>query len=289
MTSTVDFQVDTERKEIAAGDFIFNLVMDGYYRLDGGAMYGMVPRPIWEKIEKHDDRNRLYMAMNCLLARRGDRIYLADAGIGDKMDEKSRDIFGIEKEKTLVEELADLGVTREMVTHVIPTHLHFDHAGWIQDNDGNLTFPNAKYYIQKLEWEEAWNPHVRFKASYLKNYYSALKDSNQLVILEGSTQIDRGVWAYLTPGHSKGHQIVVFDSGERKAAHFGDMAAMASQVRQNWTCGFDRAPEETITNKLPFLEKALREKWLIMSAHDRNTRIGELEKVKGRYVLRKIL
>jgi len=289
MTVAAKIQVNTEKRKITIGEFEFYMVMDGYYRLDGGSMYGMVPRGIWSKFEKRDDRNRLFMAMNCLMAKSGDKVYLADVGIGDKLDEKGKDIFGIEKEKTLLEEMADHGVTPGMVTHVIPTHLHFDHAGWIQDNDGRLTFPNAKYYVQRIEWEEAMNPHVRFKDSYLMNYFGALRDSDQLVLLDGDAAIDDFASVYLVPGHSKGHQVVVFDAGEGKIAHFGDVAAMASQVRQNWTCGFDRCPEETITNKLPILEKAYEEGWLVTSAHDRNTRIGTLEKVRGKYRLKKIL
>ena len=288
MNATKQLNIDKKQRKITIGDFEFFLVMDGYYRLDGGAMYGMVPKPIWERIEKHDERNRLYMAMNCLLAKRGDKIYLADVGIGDKLNEKGKDIFGIEKEKTLVEELADIGITPDMITHVIPTHLHFDHAGWIQDNEGKLTFPNAKYFVQKTEWEEAFNPHVRFKASYLKNYYDALVDSENLVIVDGDAEIDKDVYVELVPGHSKGHQVVIFDAGERKFAHMGDVAALASQVRINWTCGFDRSPEETMTNKEPVMERAFEENWLIMSAHDRTNPVGELEKIKGKFRLKKI-
>lgn len=287
--TTTQLNVDIEKKKITIGDFEFYLVMDGFYRLDGGAMYGMVPKPIWEKIEKTDERNRLYMAMNCLLAKKGDKVYLADVGIGEKLDEKGRDIFGIEKEKSLIEEMADAGITPDMVTHVIPTHLHFDHAGWIQDNDGNLTFPNAKYYVQKTEWDEALTPHVRFKASYLKNYYNKLMNSDQLVLLDGDTQIDENLSVVLTPGHSKGHQVVIIDGGERKFAHLGDVAALAPQIRINWTCGFDRSPEDTITGKIPLLERAFAENWLIMTAHDRTVRVGELRKVKNNYCLEKIL
>lgn len=289
MTTTIEeFAIDHKQKRITVNGFDFYLIMDGYYRLDGGAMYGMVPKPIWEKVEKHDEKNRLYMAMNCLLAKKGDKVYLADVGIGEKLDEKGRDIFGIEKEKSLIEEMEEVGITPDMVSHVIPTHLHFDHVGWIQDNEGNLTFPNAKYYIQKIEWEEAQNPHVRFKASYLKNYYDKLADSEQFVLLDGDMQIDENLSVKLTPGHSKGHQVVIIDAGKRKFAHFGDVAALASQIRINWTCGFDRSPEETITNKIPLLEQAHRENWIVMTAHDRNIRVGELEKVKNNFCLKKI-
>lgn len=287
ISKTID--VDKKQKKISMGDFDFYLVMDGYYRLDGGSMYGMVPKLIWEKFEKYDEKNRLYMAMNCLLVRKDDKVYLVDVGIGDKLDEKGKDIFGIEKEKTLIREMAGVGVTPDMVTHVILTHMHFDHTGWIQDGEGNLIFRNAKHYIQQKEWEEAMEPHIRFKASYLRDYYSALIGSNQLVLLDGDKDIDENVSVIFSPGHSKGHQIVVFDSGERKFAHFGDVVALASQVRQNWVCGFDRSPEETITNKKPILERAFEENWLIMSAHDRTIRVGELQKVKGKFRLKKIL
>ncbi|MCD4783846.1 MAG: MBL fold metallo-hydrolase [Candidatus Eremiobacteraeota bacterium] len=289
MNISTAFDVNIKQKKISMGDFDFYLVMDGYYRLDGGSMYGMVPKQIWEKFERYDERNRLYMAMNCLLVRKGDEIYLVDVGIGDKLDEKGREIFGIEKEKTLIQEMADVGVSPDMVTHVILTHMHFDHTGWIQDGEGNLIFRNARHYIQRTEWEEALEPHMRFKNSYLRNYYSALMGSNQLVLLDGDKDIDENVSVIFAPGHSKGHQIVVFDSGERKFAHFGDIVALASQVRQNWVCGFDRSPEDTVTNKMPILERAFEENWLIMSAHDRTIRIGELQKVKGKFRLKKIL
>lgn len=280
---------EKNQNEILAGNFIFYLVQDGFYRLDGGAMYGMVPKTLWEKMEPHDEKNRLYMSLNCLLAKRGKEIFLVDAGIGDKMDEKTKEIFGIEKEHTLLEEMAEIGVKPEDVTHVILTHMHFDHVGWITDNEGNLTFPNAKYYVQKKEWEEAFDPHIRFKDSYLIPYYEALKDSPSLILLDGDVEIVPGVSVMLVPGHSQGHQIAIFDGGSKKIAHLGDIVAIATMVRQNWTCGFDREPEISINNKQSLLEKAYEEKWHIVTAHDRTIRIGTLETVKGKYRLKKVI
>lgn len=288
MSINLKHKINKDKKEIITDDFKFYLVMDGYYRLDGGAMYGMVPKPIWEKIESHDERNRLYMAMNCLLAERGDSLYLVDTGIGGKLNDKGRDIFGIEREKTLLEELSDLGYTPDDITHVILTHLHFDHAGWIQDERGKLTFSNAQYYVQRSEWEEAMKPHVRFKDSYLLNYYGALVDSNQLVLLDGNSEIDKGVSVILTPGHSKGHQVVLFNSGEMVVAHLGDLVPIASMVRKNWTCGFDRSPEETITYKAPIMDQAYNEGWILISAHDRITPVGKLKTNKGKYYLESV-
>jgi glyoxylase-like metal-dependent hydrolase (beta-lactamase superfamily II) len=281
--------VDKSRRCFRTGDFDFFLVCDGYYRLDGGSMYGMVPRAIWEKIEKFDERNRLYMAMNCLLVSGKGKLYLADTGIGEKFDQKRKDIYGIEKEKNLIQEITEAGFSCEDVTDVIPTHLHFDHAGWIQDNEGKLTFPNAHYHVQKIEWEEALNPHLRFKDSYLNDFYFALEGSANLHSVDGDARIDKNVSVILTAGHSKGHQVVVFDTGERKVAHFGDIAALASQVRTNWTCGFDRFPEETVNVKAPLLERAFEENWIIVTAHDRTIRVGELEKVRGNFHLKKIM
>lgn len=281
--------IDREKRKIKAGDFEFYLVQDGYYRLDGGSMYGMVPKPIWEKFEEFDERNRLYMCLNCLLARRGDQVFLVDTGIGDKLSDKGKDIFGIEKDKNLLEELAEVGVTPDMVTHVILTHLHFDHAGWVVDNDGNLTFPNAKYYVQADEWNEALNPHVRFKDSYRLPYYEALKGTDNLQLVFGDAEIEKNVWVFFVPGHSRGHQVAMFDTGKVKIAHMGDIAAMATMVRQNWTCGFDRAPEETIDNKRYILEKALEENWLVVTAHDRKIRVGRMIKKNGKYHLEKVL
>lgn len=287
--ATAALEIDKEKSMVKSGDFTFHVLTDGYYRLDGGTMYGMVPKPIWSRYEKFDERNRLYMALNVLVAIRGDQIFLADTGVGEKMSDKEKDIYGIENDKNLIEQLKELGITPDKVTHVIPTHLHFDHAGWMTDKDGDIMFPNAKYFIQRAEWEEALNPHVRFKASYLLPYYAALKDSPNLVLIGGPVEIERDVWVYHTPGHSKGHQVVVFDTGSRHVAHLGDVAAMAMQIRLNWTCGFDRAPEETINTKTPLLEKALKEKWLVVTGHDRQQKMGEMTKEKGKYCLKKIL
>ncbi|MCE1248582.1 MAG: MBL fold metallo-hydrolase [Firmicutes bacterium] len=289
MTESPSFTVNKSRLHITAGGFDFYLVRDGYYRLDGGSMYGMVPKAIWETIEKYDEKNRLYMGMNCLLAAGRGKVYLADTGIGDKFDEKRKAIYGIEKEKNLLEEIADAGFKPEDITDVIPTHLHFDHAGWIQDNEGKLTFPNAVYHVQKTEWEEALNPHPRFKDSYLMNFYSALKDSPALHLLDGDEVIDNTVRVKLTAGHSKGHQIVIFETGEKTVAHFGDIAALASQVRTNWTCGFDRFPEETVTVKTPLLEEAFEGGWIVVTAHDRTIHAGQLEKVRGNFHLKKLI
>lgn len=281
-------KIDRDQEKITAGDFEFFVVQDGYYRLDGGSMYGMVPKNIWSRIERFDENNRLYMALNCLVAKRGEQIFLADVGIGEKMDEKGRKIFGIENEKNLIQGLAAIGITPDMVTHVIPTHLHFDHAGWIVDNEGKLTFPNASYYIQLEEWAEAMKPHARFKDSYLMPYYAALKDSSSLVIIDGDVEIEEDVWVLMTPGHSRGHQVVLFDAGEVKVAHFGDLAAMAAQIRLNWTCGFDREPETTITNKKPILDRALEEEWLVVTGHDREIKMGRMALEKGKHCLKKI-
>lgn len=282
-------QIVKSNNLISSGSFKFYLVQDGYYRLDGGAVYGMVPKLIWEKFERYDDQNRLFMSLNCLVAIRGKQVFLVDAGIGDKLDEKGRTIFAIEKDKTLLEEMAEIGVKPRDVTHVLLTHLHFDHVGWVTDNDGNITFPNAKFYVQKAEWEEAFNPHIRFKNSYLINYYKTLLGNPNLVLLEGDAEIEKGVFALLVPGHSKGSQVFLFDSGERKFAHFGDVTAIATMVRQNWACGYDREPELAIDNKLSLLNRAYEENWLIMTAHDRTIRVGEIESVHGKYRLKKVL
>ena len=282
-------KVDLEKRHLKGTNFDFYLVQDGYYRLDGGSMYGMVPKLIWERIEDFDENNRLYMCMNCLLVQRGAHLYLVDTGIGEKLDDKGKKIFGIEKEQNLIQEIMAAGFSPDQVTHVIPTHLHFDHAGWIVDNYGNVTFPNAKYYIQQTEWKEAMNPHVRFKDSYLADYYKALEGTDHLVLVDGDREIEPDVWVYLVPGHSRGHQVVLFDDGELKVAHMGDVCAMAAQIRLNWTCGFDRHPEETITHKEPLLKRALEEKWLVVPAHDRKTLMGRIEMEKGKYRLKKVI
>ncbi len=286
---TATLRIDTEKRRVSGDVFDFYIVQDGYYRLDGGSMYGMVPKTIWSRIEEHDEQNRLYMCMNCLLAHRGDQLFLVDTGIGEKLDPKGKRIFGIEGEHNLIQEIMSAGFTPDQVTHVIPTHLHFDHAGWIVDNYGNLTFPNANYYIQQAEWAQAQNPHTRFKDSYLMEYYQALEDSPRLVLLDGDTEIEEGIWAYLVPGHSRGHQVVLFDDGPTKVAHLGDVCAMAAQIRLNWTCGFDGHPEETITHKEPLLNRALEEKWLVVPAHDRKILLGQVEMEKGKHRLKKVL
>ena len=249
----------------------------GLQRLDGGAMFGVVPKPLWERRIAPDERNRIPLALRCLLVEHPDGLVLVDTGIGNKEDEKFIDIYGVENSGTsgptqLEDALSAAGYRPGDVRWVVNTHLHFDHAGGntFHQGDGSvaLAFPEALYVMQRRELEFAAHHNERTQATYLPPNYAPVAASGRLRLVDGELEILPGVRLLPSPGHVPFHQsIVVRDAGE-SAVFLGDVVPTAAHLPAAWIMGYDLEPMVTLATKKALLARAAREEWQLVFCHD---------------------
>ncbi|MBI3507702.1 MAG: MBL fold metallo-hydrolase [Proteobacteria bacterium] len=276
---------------IRLGGFEVHQLTDGTFRLDGGAMFGVVPRVLWERTDPPDDRNRIELALGCLLIKtpRGKRV-LVDTGLSSKYDKdpKFTKTYAVSR-RPLREQMKALGVGPGDVDLVINTHLHFDHAGGDTELDAQgkpaPQFRKAKYVIQKEEWEDAQTPHERNKASYLVENFEPLDAPGVLELVDGEFELEPGLRVLRSGGHTRGHQCVTIEAEGRTAVFFGDLIPTRSHVPLPYIMGYDLFPVHTLEAKRGLLEKALREQWLLLFQHDPRQRAGRLAEVDGRLIV----
>jgi glyoxylase-like metal-dependent hydrolase (beta-lactamase superfamily II) len=253
------------------GEFEITPLLDGHFRLDGGSLFGVVPRVVWEKKVAPDERHRVRLAVRCLLVRNSVRTVLIDSGQGNKQSEKFRDRYAVEQPVTLLDRLQGLGVKPEDVTDVINCHLHFDHAGWNTIRDGNRivpTFPNARYWSQRREWERAQHYATeRDQASFLAEDFLPLEEP-RWELIEGERSVIPGIEILPLPGHTLGTQGVLISVGEKKVAFLGDLIPTRYHVPYAWIAAFDLYPVETLATKRRILPRAVREEWICVFDHD---------------------
>ena len=263
------------------GDFELNVVSDGLIKLDGGSMFGVVPKIIWEKSNPPDDRNRIDLGLNCLLIRTGDKNILVDTGMGDKWDDKMRGIYDFRPGAGLLGELRKLGLEPADIDLVIQSHLHLDHAGGstrrTDSGDTVPTFPRARYIVQQGEWQAATHPDIRSKPSYVSDDFLPLQAAGVIDFIEGNVEIAPGVRTIMTSGHTKFHQSIIVESAGETAVFLADLIPTASHVRPNYTMGFDLYPMFVIENRLSIIEQAVRGNWLCVFEHDPKTPLGRLK------------
>ncbi len=275
------------------GDLDIFVVPDGLFRLDGGAMFGVVPRVLWERSDPPDEKNRILMGLNCLLVIRGNERILIDTGIGDKFDEKFGTMFGIQREKTLLGQLTDLNLQSEDITHVIMSHMHFDHIGWNtrRNASGEIvpTFPNAVYFAQRGEYEVAKNPDDRSRASYLKWNWEALEKSNQLQLLDGTSEVLPGIESFLAPGHTLYHTIVKIKSAGKTAVFLADLVPTTSHLKTPYVMGYDLYPKLTMETKPRILQQAFEEQWLLIFEHAPRIKAAYLKQVEGNWKVEPVI
>jgi glyoxylase-like metal-dependent hydrolase (beta-lactamase superfamily II) len=269
------------------GNFELTVVNDGKYYLDGGAMFGVVPKPMWEKVLPADEQNRIHMAMNSLVIRTGSDTILVDTGAGNKLPDKTRKIFDIQE--CLLERLGEASIAPDEITVVINTHLHFDHAGWNTRRraDGVVvpSFPRAKYYFQKGELAHAHVQHERDRVSYLTDNYDPLVANGQAILLEGAAEIVPGVRVELFPGHTDHHQVVIVESQGKTAAYVGDLIPSTAHLNPTWVMAYDLAPITSIENRKRYYQSAIPEGWLTVFTHEPQTPWGVIQKDEaGRYI-----
>ncbi|MBI5643279.1 MAG: MBL fold metallo-hydrolase [Deltaproteobacteria bacterium] len=266
------------------GEFKIYPVSDGYFRLDGGAMFGVVPRSMWEKTNPPDDKNRITLGLNTLLVQTQRGNILIDTGIGDKRDAKFNSIFAVEKEPSLADSLALLGLKKTDITIVINTHLHFDHAGGntVIDGDGvRPAFPNARYIVQRGEWEAANKPNERTQASYKPDDFIPVMEAGLLNLVEGDGEIVKGISVFKAPGHNRDLQLVKIESLGKTALYFSDLVPTTTHLRYPYIAGYDLFPLETLRLKKELITRAALERWLLIFEHDASIRAGYVKLKEG--------
>ncbi len=268
------------------GDIELHILNDGYFYLDGGAMFGVIPKPLWEKKCPPDARNRIRMGMNCFLLRSGGKWALIETGAGDKWDAKSRDIFRFEGEPRLPAQLEACGVPPEKIEIVINTHLHFDHCGWntrIEKDKAVPLFPNARYVLQAGELEHAKNPSERDRASYMPPNFAPVEAAGQFWLLEGDREVLPGVEVIRMPGHNRDMQCVKISGGGKTAFCFVDLVPTTAHLPFPWIMGYDLYPLTTLENKKKWIPRAAREEWLCLFSHDPDVPAAYLRERDGKF------
>jgi glyoxylase-like metal-dependent hydrolase (beta-lactamase superfamily II) len=251
------------------GDFELTILSDGHYFNDGGAMFGVIPKVLWERKIKADAQNRIEMGLNSLLIRGGKKTVLVETGIGPKLPEKSQRIY--ENEARLLRNFDQAGVAPEDVDVVINTHLHFDHCGWnthYRDGRAVATFPRATYYVQRGEWEHAQHPNERDYVSYISDNYDPLVASGQLELIAGDREITPGISVRIYPGHTRHMQAVLIHSGGKTACYISDLIPSSHHLDVSWGMAYDLFPAETMEQKKRFYAEAIPNQWLVIFTHD---------------------
>jgi glyoxylase-like metal-dependent hydrolase (beta-lactamase superfamily II) len=269
------------------GNLRIDIVSDGYFLQDAGGLFGLVPRTLWEPVTgSPNERNLLPVPLNCVLVRGGGRTVLIDTGVGTKIDPTRREKVYPGDYGHLLESLARVGVRPPDVDVVVNSHLHFDHCGW---NTANVhgaaipTFPNARYIIQRGEWEAATHPNERTRTGYLADNILPLAESGLLELVEGEHQVSSEIRLLPAPGHTEGHAAVVLSSGGETAVYIGDMVQHASQMdRLPWIAAFDVLPLVSMETKRRAIQDALRSGSLIISPHIAYPGVGRMQEIDGR-------
>jgi len=265
------------------GPYALYSIDTGRFGLDGGAMFGIVPKPLWSRRIEPDAQNRIPLSMRCLLLAGTDRHILIDAGIGDTFEgTKYQDIYAVDHSSaTLEESLRAHGFNREDITDVILTHLHFDHCGGgtrETPRGPEPTFPNATYHVQQRHWNWATNPNPKENASFVSETFSPIEAANQLHLVEGEGSLFPNVEVALVHGHTEAQQIVKVSDDETTLVYVADLLPTSHHLAPVWTMAFDVRPLQTIEEKRNFLDRAERSEWILFFEHDPRVQIGDLDR-----------
>ncbi len=272
-------------RHVRVGPYEVDIFSDGIFRLDGGMMFGIIPKPLWEKQKPPDEKNRVAMDMNCLLIRDGSHVVVVETGAGPKLTDKQRAIFGIDEPPRLLAELARRGVRPDDVTLVVNTHLHFDHSGGNTFREGGQvvpTFPRASYVFQRLEWIDALNTNERTRGSYMPDDFAPLEAAGKLELIDGSAEILPGIRLDRLQGHTRGTQAVQVSDGHETIFFASDFMPDRHHLPLAWIPAQDLYPLDTLAAKKTLIPQAVRERWIVAFTHD-VPRFGRISEVEGRY------
>jgi glyoxylase-like metal-dependent hydrolase (beta-lactamase superfamily II) len=274
----VSFQVGAIRVDVLS---------DGYFLMDAGGVFGLVPRTLWEPLTgAPDESNRNRLDLNSLLIRDGARAVLVDTGIGAKIEPRRRETAYPGAYGHLLSGLAALGVGLSEIDAVVNTHLHFDHCGWntaIVHGAPIPTFPNARYYIQRGEWDAATHPNERTRATYLSDNLTPIAESGQVELIEGETQVTPALRILPAPGHTADHSVVILSSQGETAVYMGDVVQHALQIdRPAWISAFDTLPLVSLETKKRLVEEAFVTGSLLITTHAPYPGMGRIHDDNGR-------
>ena len=264
------------------GPYTLYAIETGRLGLDGGAMFGIIPKPLWERRIAADERNRIALHMRCLLLEGDGRLVLIDNGLGDKYDAKFKDLYAVDHESAdLHRSLGRAGFAASDVTDVLLTHLHFDHCGGSTRRANGrleLAFPNAQHHVQRAHWDWARDPNVRERGSFLEENLAPIEASGQLRLLDGDGEVFPGVEVETVFGHTEAQQLVKVSGPERTLAFVADLLPTTAHLAPAWNMAYDVRPLATIKEKADFLERALEGGWHLFFEHDPDTVVASLER-----------
>jgi glyoxylase-like metal-dependent hydrolase (beta-lactamase superfamily II) len=271
------------------GNYTVHVIQDAQFRLDGGAMFGVVPRKLWSQVCPPDDENRIRMNMNCVLVDTGAEKVLIETGIGDKWPAKHVSVYGIDRLRPLGETLRQqTGVSAEEITIVVNTHLHFDHAGGntklSQQGKVVATFPNARYFVSRAELDHAEHPTERDRASYLPDNWRPLVESGQLEAKDANYEVVPGLTLETTPGHNRSMQCWRLERDGETMFGFADLVPTRAHLRLPWIMGYDLYPVETLAAKKRLLPEAAQNHWLCLFYHDADEPVCRLTEGEKEFV-----
>lgn len=268
----------------------FQVIHTGNFMLDGGAMFGTVPKSIWKNINPADENNMCNWAMRCLLIEDGNRLVLIDNGIGNKQSEKFFGYYYLNGEHSLAKSLHSAGVDFKDITDVILTHLHFDHCGG-SVNYNNMTdkyelaFPNAQYWVHREHWTHALDSNPREKASFLTENIVPIQELGNLGFIPDDLQITPNISAFVANGHTESMVCPIIDTGKQKLAFMADLIPSVGHIKPNYVMGYDIRPLDTMKERTSFLEQAIDQDYVLFFEHDLNNECGTVKRTDRGYAL----
>lgn len=264
------------------GDWEVNTVNGGSFWIDGGVMFGVVPRTLWSQVIAPDELSRVHCGGHCLLARNGRHTVLVDAGYGGKYDQLDRRFYGMEPGEPLVASLAQLGVVPEQIDYVLFSHLHFDHAGGATRYDDRRrlvpTFPNARHVVGRWEWEDAVRGTPELQTAYNSDNLLPLDQAGLVDLVDGNAEILPGIRTRITGGHTRGHLAILVQSDGQTVAFLGDMCPSRAHLRRMWHTAYDQFPLDTRRTKPVWLGQAADQQWLVVWNHDPQMAVGRVQR-----------
>ncbi|MFH5831650.1 MBL fold metallo-hydrolase [Halalkalibaculum sp. DA384] len=285
--------MEIDLSQVTTGPFTLYTIETGRFRLDGGAMFGVVPKTLWARQVEADDKNRIPMAMRSLLvhSEQTGKLYLIDNGIGTKFDEKYEAIYQVDHQHSnLLGSLSHHGFAPRDITDIIFTHLHFDHCGGttFYDEQGVLqhTFPRARYHVTTSHWETARHPNAREKASFFDDNIKPIQESGRLTLVEDGHIYEEGLSSLVVNGHTLGQQLPVIKANQQTVVFAADLLPTASHVPLPWIMGYDMRPLRTLEEKEDILNRAAAEGWFFFMEHDSRNEVIQVDKKNEKFTAR---